>query len=59
MYNQLELENDVLFGALTEKLLQKELESFSQSILANQDLLDLDASIKEKVEKAIKSFNRI
>ncbi|WP_458628270.1 DNA sulfur modification protein DndD [Winogradskyella sp. PC D3.3] len=53
LYNQLVLENDVLYGALTEKLLKKELESFSTSILANQDLLSLDASIKDKIEKAI------
>ncbi|MCL5127131.1 DNA sulfur modification protein DndD [Algibacter sp. L4_22] len=52
-YNQLVLENDDLYGALTEKLLKKELESFSTSILANQDLLSLDASIKDKIEKAI------
>ena len=53
LYNQLVLENDDLYGALTEKLLKKELESFSTSILANKDLLNLDASIKEKIEKAI------
>lgn len=53
LYNQLVLENDDLYGALTEKLLKKELESFSTSILANQDLLSLDASIKDKIEKAI------
>lgn len=53
LYNQLVLENDDLYGALTEKLLMKELESFSTSILANQDLLSLDASIKDKIKKAI------
>lgn len=53
LYNQLVLENDDLYGALTEKLLKKELESFSTSILANKDLLSLDASIKDKIEKAI------
>ncbi|SDS17957.1 DNA sulfur modification protein DndD [Polaribacter sp. KT25b] len=53
LYNQLVLENDDLYGALTEKLLKKELESFSTSILANQDLLSLDPSIKDKIEKAI------
>ncbi|MBF8149069.1 AAA family ATPase [Winogradskyella sp. F6397] len=53
LYNQLVLENDDLYGALTEKLLRKELESFSTSILTNQDLLSLDASIKNKIETAI------
>ncbi len=53
LYNQLVLENDDLYGALTEKLLKKELESFSTSILANKDLLSLDTSIKHKIEKAI------
>ena len=53
LYNQLVLENDDLYGALTEKLLKKELESFSTSILANKDLLNLDVSIKDKIEKAI------
>lgn len=53
LYNQLVLENDELYGALTEKLLKKELESFSTSILANKDLLSLDSSIKDKIEKVI------
>jgi DNA sulfur modification protein DndD len=53
LYNQLVLENDDLFGAVTEKILKKELQSFSRSILANEDLLSLDASIKDKIEKAI------
>ncbi|WP_159950917.1 DNA sulfur modification protein DndD [Polaribacter septentrionalilitoris] len=53
LYNQLVLENDDLYGALTEKLLKKELESFSTSILTNKDLLNLDTSIKDKIEKAI------
>lgn len=53
LYSQLILENDDLYGALTEKLLKKELESFTTSILANQDLLSLDPSIKDKIEKAI------
>ncbi len=55
LYNQLLLENDTLYGALTEKLLKKELESFSASILSNSELLKLDTSIKNKIEKAIKS----
>ena len=55
LYNQLVLENDELYGALTEKLLKKELESFSKSILTNQDLINLDTSIKGKIEKAISS----
>ena len=53
LYNQLVLENDDLFGAVTEKILKKELQSFSKSILANEDLLSLDSSIKDKIEKAI------
>ena len=53
LYNQLILENDDLYGALTEKLLKKELESFSTSILSNEDLISLDPSIKDKIEKAI------
>ncbi len=53
LYNQLVLENDDLFGAVTEKILKKELQSFSKSILTNEDLLSLDPSIKEKIEKAI------
>jgi DNA sulfur modification protein DndD len=58
LYSQLVLENDDLYGALTEKLLKKELESFSTSILANQDLLSLDPSIKDKIEKAITNSMR-
>ncbi|PKG52922.1 AAA family ATPase [Olleya sp. 1-3] len=58
LYSQLVLENDDLYGALTEKLLKKELESFSTSILANQDLLNLDPSIKDKIEKAITNSMR-
>lgn len=58
LYSQLVLENDDLYGALTEKLLKKELESFSTSILANQDLLNLDPSIKDKIEKAISNSMR-
>ncbi|MDG1954078.1 MAG: DNA sulfur modification protein DndD [Polaribacter sp.] len=53
LYSQLVLENDDLFGAVTEKILKKELQSFSKSILANEDLLSLDPSIKDKIEKAI------
>ena len=58
LYSQLVLENDDLYGALTEKLLKKELESFSTSILANQDLLSLDPSIKDKIKKAITNSMR-
>jgi len=53
LYNQLVLENDDLYGAVTEKILKKELQSFSKSILTNEDLLSLDSSIKDKIEKAI------
>jgi DNA sulfur modification protein DndD len=52
-YNQLVLENDTSYGAVTEKTLKKELEAFSKSILLNEELLSLDSSIKEKIEKAI------
>lgn len=53
LYNQLLLENDVLFGALTEKLLKKELKSFSSSILSNSELMGLGTKTKDKIEKAI------
>jgi len=53
LHNQLLQENDDLFGALTEKLLKKELDSFSTSILSNATLLNLEPSIKDKLEKAI------
>ncbi len=53
LYNQLVLENDDLYGALTTKILEKELESFSRSILENEELLSLEISIKNKIEKAI------
>jgi DNA sulfur modification protein DndD len=55
LYKQLTLENDELYGALTEKLLRKELESFSKSILGNSNLLGLGSSTKDKIEKAINS----
>tara|TARA_R110002072_G_scaffold7503_2_gene40977 strand:+ start:771942 stop:774029 length:2088 start_codon:yes stop_codon:yes gene_type:complete len=55
LYNQLVLENDDLYGAVTEKILKKELQTFSKSILTNEDLLSLDPSIKDKIEKAINS----
>ena len=58
LYNQLVSENDDLFGAVTEKILKKELQSFSKSILANEDLLSLDSSVKDKVEKAINNYIR-
>ena len=51
--NQLLQENDVLFGALTEKLLKKEIELFSASILESASLLDVASSIKKKIEEAI------
>jgi len=53
LYNQLVLENDDLYGALTTKILEKELESFSRSILENEELLNLEISIKNKIKKAI------
>lgn len=51
--NQLLQENDVLFGALTEKILKKEIELFSASILESALLLDVESSIKKKIEEAI------
>jgi len=53
LYNQLLLENNLLYGAVNEKLLRKELELFSTSILSNKELLNLDPSVKGKIEKAI------
>lgn len=55
LYNQLLLENDDLYGAITEKLLRKEIESFSSSILSNAELLKLDPKIKNKIDEVINS----
>ena len=55
LYNQLGLENDNLFGTVTEQILKKELKSFSKSILDHSDLLSLDSSVKVKIEKVINS----
>lgn len=53
LHNQLLQENDVLFGALTEKILRKEIELFSASILESASLFDVESSIKKKIEEAI------
>ncbi|CAM1341674.1 DNA sulfur modification protein DndD [Tenacibaculum aestuarii] len=53
LYNQLVLENDELYGALSEKILEKELNSFSEKLLACKELVDIESSIKIKLEEAI------
>lgn len=57
--NQFLQENDVLFGALTEKILKKELELFSASILESASLLDVGTSIKKKIEEAIANSTKL
>ncbi|MBV7270150.1 DNA sulfur modification protein DndD [Winogradskyella luteola] len=51
---QLDSESNVLYGALNDKLLSKELEAFSNSILKSLQALDLEKTIDSKVKKAIK-----
>lgn len=51
---QLDSESNVLYGALNDKLLSKELEAFSNSILKSLQALDLDKTIDSKIKKAIK-----
>ena len=52
---QLDSESNVLYGALNDKLLSKELEAFSNSILKSLKTLDLEKAIDSKVKKAIKN----
>tara|TARA_R110001606_G_scaffold378942_1_gene538771 strand:+ start:39 stop:1958 length:1920 start_codon:yes stop_codon:yes gene_type:complete len=55
LFNQLSLENDILYGSVNEKLLKKELEAFSANILSSEKLLNLDAVVKSKIESAIEA----
>ncbi|WP_431472560.1 DNA sulfur modification protein DndD [Nonlabens sp. SCSIO 43208] len=52
---QLDSESNVLYGALNDKLLSKELEAFSNGILKSLQALDLEKSIDSKVKKTIKN----
>lgn len=50
---QLDSESNVLYGALNDKLLSKELEVFSNSILKSLKALELEKTIDSKVKKTI------
>ncbi len=50
---QLDSESNVLYGALNDKLLSKELKAFSSSILKSLKKLDLEKTIDSKVKEAI------
>ncbi|NJB35317.1 DNA sulfur modification protein DndD [Croceivirga sp. JEA036] len=52
---QLDSESNVLYGALNDKLLSKELEAFSNSILKSLKALDLEKAIDSKVKKTIEN----
>lgn len=50
---QLDSESNVLYGALNDKLLSKELKAFSANILKSLKTLELEKTIDSKVKKAI------
>jgi DNA sulfur modification protein DndD len=52
---QLDLEGDVLYGALNNKLLSNELKSFSDNILKGLNHLKLDNNVREEIEESIKT----
>ncbi|WP_282054535.1 DNA sulfur modification protein DndD [Maribacter luteus] len=51
---QLELEGNLIYGVIDEKLIEKELKAFSESILMSLNTLDLDDKIRSEVENNIK-----
>lgn len=53
LFKQLSLENDILHGALNPKLFQNELESFSENLIKNIDLLNLDKVVLKRIEGVI------
>ncbi len=52
---QLELENNVLYGSLNKKLIEKELKAFSENILVSIDTLMLNTKERKAIESKIKS----
>ncbi|MGJ8715667.1 MAG: AAA family ATPase [Maribacter stanieri] len=55
LFNQLSLENDILYGSVNEQLLKKELEVFSASILSNEEFLNIDAAVQLRIERVIEA----
>ena len=53
--NQLDLESNVLYGALNEKLISKELEAFSNNLLKSLESLELKGSLGSKIEDKVKA----
>jgi DNA sulfur modification protein DndD len=53
LYEQLRIENNVLYGALSSKLLQNELKAFSNDLIKNFDLLNLDSKILKRIEDVV------
>ena len=51
---QLERESNLLYGIIDKKLIEKELKSFSENILASLSALKLDDKIRSEVENNIK-----
>ena len=52
---QLDLESDVLYGALNDKLLVKELEAFSNNLLQSLKSLNLEDDLGSKIEDKVKT----
>jgi len=52
---QLDLESNVLYGALNEKLITKELESFTTNILQSLKSLNLEDDLGSKIENKVKT----
>ena len=53
LHEQLRLENNVLYGALSTKLLKNELKTFSSNLIKNFDLLNLDSSTLKRIEDVV------
>lgn len=51
---QLDLENNVLYGALNDKLISKELGAFSNNVLKSLKILNLEDNIRILIEKQVK-----
>jgi DNA sulfur modification protein DndD len=52
---QLDLESDVLYGALNDKLIAKELEAFSNNLLQSLKSLNLEDDLASKIEDEVKN----
>jgi DNA sulfur modification protein DndD len=52
---QLDLESNVLYGALNDKLISKELEAFSNSLLKSLESLKLEDELETSIENKVKA----